>query len=908
MDFNPNLKSKAIKINYNETNNKMPKVPNFFRGDIVSNNNNKQPKRSSYDKKEIFYTSRIKESEIEPKLLLEKLPPAFNLKNQPNSNDSKKTSNTKYSSNEQRNNSHKKLTLSNSNETSPEDLVRINYSKSRKKEEYKKINNYFIEEEMNIQKQLQIKKNNNNKINNKRVTSFKLITKNNNNNVFQNNQGNNNNNLYEKNNYIYNNTNNTNNNNSHLKTDFSEYDNIKPKNNLHDFNIRDYLTNSTFKKNSEQKYKLNTININNLNNNYIYNNESLNTSDLPKKKYRKTSDPETYHTELKELKNTCNENKKNIRSGSYMNMINCQNILNILQTDSYYSPISTNANINTITNFTNNNFSMAGNTLREIDDFKLSGNSILQNILPHKKSANKMQKLKSSKYFNENIRSIKNITKIKKIPIITGGVFGNININLKLNSNGHRCHEHIESDHENIKPTKKEIENINEGISFRYSNGYKYYFNLRSANIYFLKEVQYNLVKGISTSINTWNKLFHKNSNYLKIISRKINTPENHYTFVIEYPKGGESINDIINSIGLHEKKYIYKIIAEMYKNILLLKNVKNNDIIQQYQNVPFCLCNIFLTINDEIKIMNPIMRKMNINSTKNNGNNNRTKKENNINICQCRKNFEKLKIIFNIHNNSLFCLGFSILQLITQNLLFKLKSYNILINQKNDQILNTNPKNCCLFHSLLSIEKNQLYTINNSDLKLSNFLYLYDSNLLNFIHDCTKYNNDLSYFPNSDFIENYEDTNNNINISIKELFKIISYIKTNDYISQNNFFRTFELLYKDMKINSINFKNLLHENKVINVLIRSFDIDKSEFKNKFRQIINIENNLEYDEYDENKNFVNSGSCFYRSSLRKKLENTGNKILNELNLENDNKIENNRGIIIFKNYNSNENI
>ena len=91
MDFNPNLKSKAIKINYNETNNKMPKVPNFFRGDIVSNNNNKQPKRSSYDKKEIFYTSRIKESEIEPKLLLEKLPPAFNLKNQPNSNDSKKT-------------------------------------------------------------------------------------------------------------------------------------------------------------------------------------------------------------------------------------------------------------------------------------------------------------------------------------------------------------------------------------------------------------------------------------------------------------------------------------------------------------------------------------------------------------------------------------------------------------------------------------------------------------------------------------------------------------------------------------------------------------------------------------------------------------------------------------------------
>ena len=900
MDYNQNLKSKAVKINHNEA-NKMPKVPNFFRGDIVTNNN-KQPKRSSYDKKEIFYTSRIKENELEPKLLLEKLPPAFNLKNQRNSNDSKATANTKYSSNEQKNSGHKKLTLNNSNETSPEDMVRINLSKSRKKEEYKKINNFFIEEEMNIQKQLQIKKNNS-KINNKRVTSFKLVTKN----------KPNTNDYYDKNIFVYNNTNNTNNNNSHLKTDFSEYDNIKPRNNnLHEIetnskynNIRDYLTNSTFKKNSEQKYKLNTININNLNNNYIYNNESLNTSDLPKKKYRKTSDPETYHTELKDLKNIDNE-KKNIRSGSYMNMINCQNIL---QTDSYYSPISTNTNINTITNFTNNNFSMAGNTIKEQDDFKLSGNSYLKNIFPRKKNSEKMQKLKSSKYFNENIRNIKNITKIKKIPIIAGGVFGNINLNLKLNNNGHmHHHEHVDSEHENIKSTKKEIENINEGISFKYNNGYKYYFNLRSANIYFLKEVQYNLVKGISTAINTWNKIFHKNINYLKIISRKVNTPENHYTFVIEYPKGGENIYDIINFIGLHEQKYIYIIISEIYKNILILKKENNNDIIKQYQNVPFCLCNIFLTINGEIKIMSPIIRKIPINSTKNNGNNNKSKKENN-NTCQCRKNFEKLKSIFNIYNNSLFCLGFSILQLITQNLLFKLKSFNLLIKQKNDQIKNTH-KNCCLLHSLLSIEKSQEYNIDNKDLKLSNFLFLFDFNLLNFIHECTKYNsniNDISEYPNGDFLENYENINSDINISIKELFKIISYTKPNDYISQTNFFRTFEILYKDIKINSIYFKNLLHENKVINVLIRSFDIDKSEFKSKFRKIINTENNLEYDEYDENKNFVNSGSCFYRASLRKKLEQI-NKNFNELNLENDNKIENNQGIIIFKNYNSNENI
>ena len=168
---------------------------------------------------------------------------------------------------------------------------------------------------------------------------------------------------------------------------------------------------------------------------------------------------------MKEVTNIEKEKKKNIRSGSYMNMINCNNIF---QTDSYYSPVSTNTNINTLTNLTNNNFSIGGNTIKETDDFKLSGNQILQNIFPHKKSSDKMQKLKSS-------------------PMITGGVFSNMNFNLKLNSNGHNYHhEHIEYDCENnnqevinsIKNTKKEIENINEGITFKYNNGYKYYYLL----------------------------------------------------------------------------------------------------------------------------------------------------------------------------------------------------------------------------------------------------------------------------------------------------------------------------------------------------------------------------------------------------------------------------------------------
>ena len=51
----------------------MQKPSNFFRGEKI--NNNKQPKKLSYDQNDKFIGSRIKENEIEPRLLLEKLPP-----------------------------------------------------------------------------------------------------------------------------------------------------------------------------------------------------------------------------------------------------------------------------------------------------------------------------------------------------------------------------------------------------------------------------------------------------------------------------------------------------------------------------------------------------------------------------------------------------------------------------------------------------------------------------------------------------------------------------------------------------------------------------------------------------------------------------------------------------------------
>ena len=84
----------------------------------------------------------------------------------------------------------------------------------------------------------------------------------------------------------------------------------------------------------------------------------------------------------------------------------------------------------------------------------------------------------------------------------------------------------------------------------------------------------------------------------------------------------------------------IFKIISEIYKNIKILKKENDNDIIKQYQNVPFCLCNVFLTISEEIKIIPPVIRKIPVNSNSNKSNNGikNIKKDNNI--CQCKKKF----------------------------------------------------------------------------------------------------------------------------------------------------------------------------------------------------------------------------------------------------------------------------
>ena len=147
------------------------------------------------------------------------------------------------------------------------------------------------------------------------------------------------------------------------------------------------------------------------------------------------------------------------------------------------------------------------------------------------------------------------------------------------------------------------------------------------------------------------------------------------------------------------------------------------------------------------------------------------------------------------------------------------------------------------------------------------------------------------------------------VNISMKELFKLIN-LTDNDYISLDNFLKNFKLLFNDMKINKEDFKLLLDENEVIEVISRNFNIDKKELKNKIYKIIdNDENNNDNDiDNDEiNQIYANSGNCFFNVSSLKKLENNiSHKVMtinNDENYENKNNLdEYKKNLVIFKNY------
>ena len=184
----------------------------------------------------------------------------------------------------------------------------------------------------------------------------------------------------------------------------------------------------------------------------------------------------------------------------------------------------------------------------------------------------------------------------------------------------------------------------------------------------------------------------------------------------------------------------------------------------------------------------------------------------------------------------SFFCLGFTIMQTITQNLIFDMSSYKYILNLIKTSKKKVFQEYCCFVHLLLTIEKK--YFNNNKYLLFSNFLNLYPKSLLTLLHECTNF--DINIPSSSNEFLNLYDTNKNLNLSIKEILDITT-IPENDFIKLDTFLSDFEILFKDIKINPNIFLKKLNSNKVIHVLSRAFGLDKEQLKNKIREKIGEE-------------------------------------------------------------------
>ena len=386
---------------------------------------------------------------------------------------------------------------------------------------------------------------------------------------------------------------------------------------------------------------------------------------------------------------------------------------------------------------------------------------------------------------------------------------------------------------------KKKIENINIGIAYKIHNGYKFFFNLPNEQIYILKEVSYSYGKGLIQQIENWNKKYQNDSLYLKIYDHEINFNQRQIIWIIQHPTGGESIYDIINSVGFYDQNYLFDLVTKIYKAIIKIKYDKENE---KYKNIPFCLCDIFMNINEHIKIIPPLIRNIPIDANIDKKNKFQLK----VSPCKCKTELMKILSAINEDNYSFFCLGFLIIQLISQNLIFEMSSYIYSLKLLKKSKKSITEEYCCFIHLLLSIEKQ--YFNDSKHLLFSNFLSLYPKSLLSFLHECTNFINNIPASSN-EFLNLY-DTNKNLNLSIKEILDITTLPK-NDYIKLSTFLSDFEILFKDIKINKEIFVHKLSSNKIIHVLSRSLGIDKENLMNKIKE--KIDYNFIEDKNDENK-------------------------------------------------------
>ena len=369
-----------------------------------------------------------------------------------------------------------------------------------------------------------------------------------------------------------------------------------------------------------------------------------------------------------------------------------------------------------------------------------------------------------------------------------------------------------------IEIKRNRMDKVNIGITYKIYNGYKYYFDIQNGQIYILKEVPFNIGKGIIHSLEEWSKKYENDELYLKIYGHENNHNLKQTIWIIQYPRGGETLYDVINSVGFYDQNILFNIVTKIYKSIIKLKEYYKN------LNVPFCLCDIYIDVNEHIKIIPPLIRNINLNINKKNT------------FCKCKKYILLFQKIFNINKGfiSFFCLGLLIIQIITQNLMFELNSFKYILKKiKNNNSINNDSsmKKCCFVHLLLDNENQRL---NGKDyLLFSQFLNLYPKSLLDFLHKCTNFENEIPSSA-SEFLNLY-DTNKNLNLSFKEILGITNLIE-NKYIQLADFLNTFGFKCEKMNlnINKEEYIRKLNSYKIFHILSRVFGIDKENFYNKF--------------------------------------------------------------------------
>ena len=822
--------NKQIKLNYPYT-NKNIQIQNFFRGD----SNIIKPRNKIYNinsKKEIQFSSRPRENDFGingPKILTNNFPPEFIIS----------------SNNSRKNSSHEKNLYLQKNFVNNIELNNLNKSSGVKfsntvNQEFEKLNNM---------------KNNNKK------KQHKLILINlNKRNKFQ-----------SKNNF-YTNINEadsaptglvSNREYMHSETEFNikrKYSNngkdIEKENGKNENYVLSHIKTEASDNPIYKHTQSGTIIKNNYKSNLHKNiNKPINSHNYNRKNFKNKSNLDN---DSNSYINTFNNNSDNSRGGIFNNYMKAQkNIFIVTNSNNklVFNPSNINPRmkkinseaeynslylINKNVGKNSNNYIKYYNNINEL--YKNNGN------YNHYKSES-LSKFSSSHDKNSQSQSkdkhhIKTQTEFDKRPNYYESIINELEHKRKkgqkMNKNINSAVEYNKNILENFS-IKKKIENINISIAYKIYNGYKFYFNLPNEQIFIFKEVSYSCGKGLIPQIELWNKKNINDSLYLKIYNHEINFNQRQIIWIMQYPTGGESINDIINSVGFYDQNFLFDLVTKIYKAIIKLKEEKDYE---KYRNVPFCLCDIFINVNEHIKIIPPLIRQIpidsNIDKKHNNNNYNYNK---NISQCKCRNNLNQILTNFSEESYSFFCLGFAIIQTITQNLIFDMSSYKYILNLIKTSSKKLFQEYCCFAHLLLSIEKQ--YFNNTKYLLFSNFLNLYPKSLLTLLHECTNF--DINIPSSSNEFLNLYDTNKNLNLSIKEILDITT-IPENDFIKLDTFLSDFEILFKDIKINPDIFLRKLNSNKVIHVLSRAFGLDKEHLKNKIRKKIgeeffNIDNN-----------------------------------------------------------------